>query len=152
MSKARAVVALSGGMDSATVLGWALSKGFDVSAVGFDYGSKHGVYERVAAANVARHYGVPYRVIPIPLDRMGFKSDLLTTGGAIPEGHYEAETMKATVVPCRNLIFGSILAGLAESNGAEAICLGIHAGDHAIYPDCRREFHRAFADAVGEAT
>jgi 7-cyano-7-deazaguanine synthase len=69
-----------------------------------------------------------------------FKSDLLLSGGEIPEGHYAGENMRKTVVPGRNLIFISIMAGLAESIGAQAIALGVHSGDHHIYPDCRPEF------------
>jgi len=72
-----------------------------------------------------------------------FKSDLLKSGGEIPEGHYAADSMKATVVPGRNLIFASIVAGYAESIGATAIALGVHSGDHHIYPDCRPEFTSA---------
>jgi 7-cyano-7-deazaguanine synthase len=69
-----------------------------------------------------------------------FKSDLMLSGGEIPEGHYEAESMRRTVVPGRNSIFASILLGVAQSEGAEEIWLGIHAGDHFIYPDCRPEW------------
>jgi len=72
----------------------------------------------------------------------------LLTGGDIPEGHYEDESMSRTVVPGRNIIFASILTGVAWSLGAEEVWLGIHQGDHAIYPDCRPEFYRAMNEAV----
>jgi 7-cyano-7-deazaguanine synthase len=77
-----------------------------------------------------------------------FNSNLLKSGGDIPEGHYEEESMKLTVVPGRNLIFSAIMAGLAESIGAEDIALGVHSGDHAIYPDCRPDFIISLAETV----
>lgn len=81
-----------------------------------------------------------------------FKSDLLFSGGDIPEGHYNDESMQATVVPARNLIFASIIAGFAESVGAEIISLGVHGGDHHIYPDCRPEFISSLNTSVILAT
>lgn len=148
----KTVVSLSGGLDSAVALAYAKSLGHELLAYGFCYGSKHNKYENEAAANVAEHYHVPFRLIDLSGVFKGFKSDLLLSGGAIPEGHYEAESMKATVVPCRNLIFASILAGLAESEGADSILLGVHAGDHHIYPDCRPDFVGLLDAAIGRAT
>lgn len=158
------VVSLSGGMDSATLLGQVVRyyqarqsiHQPKILAVGFTYGSKHNKYETAAAIHVADHYGVEYHLLNLT-EAMGlFKSDLLLTGGDIPEGHYEAETMKATVVPCRNLIFASILAGIAQSNCKEGekavVSLGVHAGDHAIYPDCRQDFINALNYTVHKAT
>jgi 7-cyano-7-deazaguanine synthase len=77
-----------------------------------------------------------------------FASDLLKNGGAVPDGHYEAENMKQTVVPFRNAIMLSIACGFAESVGAEGLVIAAHGGDHAIYPDCREEFMRAMGDAM----
>ena len=77
-----------------------------------------------------------------------FASDLLQGGGEIPEGHYEAENMKQTVVPFRNAIMLSIACGFAESAGAEGLVIAAHGGDHAIYPDCREDFMRAMGDAM----
>jgi 7-cyano-7-deazaguanine synthase len=81
------------------------------------------------------------------VDRL-FSSALLASGGAIPEGHYEEENMRQTVVPFRNGIMLSIAAGVAESIGADAVLIAAHAGDHAIYPDCREPFMQAMSDAI----
>jgi len=135
------VISVSGGMDSSTLLGKYLYEGFEVYPVSFTYGSKHNKYENEACKRVCEYYG--FKNVPlINLDFMGqlFESNLLSKGGDIPEGHYTEKTMTKTVVPGRNLIFASIVAGYAESIGASYIGLGVHAGDHAIYPDCRPEF------------
>jgi 7-cyano-7-deazaguanine synthase len=141
----KAILALSGGLDSATLLGLLLSRGYEVHCCIYTYGSKHNEYENRAAFKLYHSYKeAGFQMIPHMIDleqifRL-FNSNLLKSGGAIPEGHYESESMKLTVVPGRNLIFASIMAGLAESIGAEIIALGVHAGDHAIYPDCRPDF------------
>lgn len=141
----KAVIGLSGGMDSATLLSILLEQGYEVHCVMFTYGSKHNKYENKAAMelyNYFKEYGyeVVSHLIDITTIFQSFKSNLLESGGEIPEGHYESKNMKLTVVPGRNLIFASIMAGLAESIEADLIALGVHAGDHAIYPDCRKEF------------
>ena len=151
MSK-KAILALSGGMDSATLLAWLLHQGFAVEAVSFDYGSKHNSHERLMAEAFAAHYNVPLHKIDLSGVMAGFKSNLLKTGGDIPEGHYTDASMSATVVPGRNIIFLSILAGLAWSAGAGKIAIGIHSGDHAIYPDCRPDFYDAMNQAIWEGT
>ncbi|RLF30303.1 MAG: 7-cyano-7-deazaguanine synthase QueC [Thermoplasmata archaeon] len=145
------VVSVSGGMDSATVLRYSDILGKTL-AVNFTYGSKHNEYERECAVRLCQHFGID--LIRLDLSNVGkaLKSNLLLSGGEIPEGHYEDENMKLTVVPGRNMIFTSILAGIAESNGAGKIFLGIHSGDHAIYPDCRPEFLIAMNDAVMAGT
>lgn len=139
----KAIVSLSGGMDSATVLAEALTKTSQVQAVGFAYGSKHGKWENEAAKKIANYYSIEFTLVDLTAVMNGFKSALLLSGDAIPEGHYEAESMKQTVVPGRNSIFASILLGIAQSNDADQIWLGIHAGDRAIYPDCRSEWFYA---------
>lgn len=139
----KALLSLSGGLDSTVMLAYAIARGREVSAITFNYGSKHSYFERMAAANVARHYGVPHTEIDLVQAMSCFKSNLLYGGDDIPEGHYEEETMKQTVVPCRNLIFLSLMAGYAQSQGIEEIWIGVHAGDHAIYPDCRPAFIRS---------
>lgn len=146
----RALVSLSGGMDSATVLAKVVEERRigEVAAVGFSYGSKHNQYENEAARQVANHYGVPFRLIRLDEVMAGFQSALLQTGGDVPDGHYESESMNQTVVPGRNIIFASILTGLAWSQGASEVWLGIHQGDHAIYPDCRPEFLHAMNHAI----
>jgi 7-cyano-7-deazaguanine synthase len=126
--------------------------GYDVETVSFNYGSKHNPYELGCAADLAFYYKVPHSLMDLQPVMFTFDSALLKDGGDIPEGHYSDESMKATVVPCRNLIFGSILAGIAESNNCNVIMLGVHAGDHAIYPDCRPEFVSAFSNTVAQAT
>jgi 7-cyano-7-deazaguanine synthase len=144
----QAVMALSGGLDSATVLAYLLHHGYSVHCVSFHYGSKHNQWEHKAADQVAESYGVPLQRIDLSAAFQGFDSNLLQGGGEIPEGHYTDESMSQTVVPARNIIFLSILAGLARSHGGGEIALGIHQGDHAIYADCRTEFYKAMDTAV----
>lgn len=150
----KGIVALSGGMDSCTVLAKALAyHNGNVDCIGFTYGSKHNKYEQEAAIAIAKFYMVPFDQVNLTSVVLPYvKSDLLRTGGDVPEGHYEAESMKQTVVPGRNIIFCSILAGIAWSREAEAIWVGIHAGDHHIYPDCRPEFYFHMDRAVYEGT
>lgn len=148
------IVSLSGGMDSATVLGLAISQGHEVHAVGFTYGSKHNQYENEAAANLAEFYKVSYQLVDLSSVMEAFKSDLLKTGGDIPEGHYEEDSMPRTVVPSRNIIFASILSGLAWSIEAQEVWLGIQSDQdgNSIYPDCRPGFYRAMREAIIEGT
>ncbi len=148
----KAIISLSGGMDSATVLAEAISHGREPITVGFTYGSKHNVYENRKARQLANYYHIPFQIINLETTMESFKSNLFIGQGNIPEGHYEDESMKQTIVPGRNLIFISILAGLAESIEAEEVWLGIHAGDHAIYPDCRPDFFQAANLAVTRST
>jgi 7-cyano-7-deazaguanine synthase len=144
----KVVVLCSGGMDSVTALYWARRE-HDVSAsVSFDYGSKHNPRELPFAAEHAARFGLRHEVVPLRfMDRL-FASGLLASGGSIPEGHYEAESMQQTVVPFRNAIMLSIAAGFAESIGAQGLVIAAHGGDHAIYPDCREDFMRAMGDAM----
>ena len=136
----KAVMGLSGGMDSATVLAWLSEKLFTVHCLNFVYGSKHNKYEQKCAEALAMHYGATYTLFDLTEAFKAMKSNLLQTGGDIPEGHYSHESMSLTVVPGRNTIFASIMCGVAESIGANYIALGVHQGDHAIYPDCRIEY------------
>jgi len=144
----KSIVSLSGGIDSATVLASTLDAGEDVRAVAFDYGSKHGLYELTAAEQIAGHYQIPLQVLDLTHIFKHFDSNLLKTGGDIPEGHYEDDSMVLTVVPARNIIFASILVGYAWTQEASYVHLGVHAGDHAIYPDCRPDFYSAMSQAV----
>lgn len=146
--KQKTIMALSGGMDSTTVLAKLIHEGHDVICYGFEYGSKHNKYELHAARRVAQFYKVPFHVIDLTEITKHFKSNLLKTGGDIPEGDYEDESMALTVVPARNIIFLSIMAGLAWTNDATSIAIGIHQGDHAIYADCRTEFYKAMDLAI----
>jgi 7-cyano-7-deazaguanine synthase len=157
--KPNVVLSLSGGMDSSTLLLRALSEYDNVIAVSFDYGQKHRVeleraqelvsYINTLLYRVGEPYGkVRYQVIRLDGLTPLLNSALVTGGAEVPEGHYEQDNMKATVVPNRNKIFSSIVQAIALStaNQNESTCdiaLGIHAGDFSIYPDCRAEWRDA---------
>lgn len=148
------LVLLSGGMDSAVLLGTVMEQ-FDakeVQTLSFEYGAKHNEAEHRYAMMLCEHYKVKNILIPLDFMAKSFKSDLLKTGGEIPEGHYESESMKSTVVPFRNGIMLSIAAGLAESIGADEVLIANHFGDHAIYPDCRSDFIEPMTKAIAAGT
>ena len=148
----KVVQALSGGLDSETVLAHLLNHGYEVHCLNFTYGSKHNQYECAAAKKIAEYYNVPYTLIDMTNIFQHFKSNLLKSGGEIPEGHYNDENMSLTVVPGRNTIFASTLMGYAESIDANAIALGVHLGDHHIYADCRKEYVKALDTLIYLAT
>jgi 7-cyano-7-deazaguanine synthase len=149
----KVIVLLSGGMDSTVALYHTKDRGFEiVGALSFDYGSKHNHKEIPFAQEHCDKLGIGHRVIPLDFVGQLFKSDLLETGGEIPDGHYEDESMKRTVVPFRNGIMLAIATGYAESLGAEGLVIAAHAGDHAIYPDCRESFMKSMSDAMVEGT
>lgn len=148
----KTVVLLSGGMDSVTAFYQALRDHDVVAALSFDYGSKHNSSEIPFAQLHAERAGVPHKLIRLDFINQLFNSDLLNSGGEIPDGHYRQENMIRTVVPFRNGIMLSVACGLAESIGAEALCIAAHSGDHAIYPDCREPFMEAIASAMKEGT
>lgn len=139
-------------MDSVAALHWAARDHEVVGCVSFDYGSKHNAKEIPMAAWQAKKLGVPHQVIELGFINQFFASDLLQSGGEIPEGHYEEASMKRTVVPFRNGIMLAIACGLAESREAQSLVIAAHAGDHAIYPDCRESFMKAIGDAMHEGT
>jgi 7-cyano-7-deazaguanine synthase len=160
----QAVLSLSGGMDSSTLLLHLLAESYEVTALSFDYGQKHRVeLERAQALvnyiNSHSRYEdeyyypkVKYQIIKLDGLSQLISSALVTGGAEVPEGHYAEENMKATVVPNRNKIFSSIIQSVAlsianEKNTEVEIAMGIHAGDHAIYPDCRKEFRDIDYDA-----
>jgi 7-cyano-7-deazaguanine synthase len=170
----KAVLSLSGGMDSSTLLLHLLAEGYEVTALGFDYGQKHCVELDRAKSLVEYLNSNPTRIYPADRVPGGFgevypkvthqiikldglqnllHSALVTGGDDVPEGHYEQDNMKETVVPNRNKIFASLIqaAALSEATKGDkqevAIAMGIHAGDHAIYPDCRQEFRDADMEA-----
>ena len=146
----KALLIYSGGLDSTTLL-YEYRDSIDL-AVTFDYGSKHNAREIECARENCERLGIRQLVIPLGFIGQYFKSDLLLSGGEIPEGSYADENMKSTVVPFRNGIMLAVAAGLAESYGLDAIMLANHSGDHAIYPDCRPAFIDAFAAAVEAGT
>jgi 7-cyano-7-deazaguanine synthase len=121
-------------------------------AISFNYGSKHNDREIAMAALNCKQLGIEHRIVKLDLDQLGFVSSLLQSGEEVPEGHYESENMKSTVVPFRNGIMLSIAAGLAESLGCDKVMISNHGGDHAIYPDCREEFIDVMNKAIGFGT
>jgi 7-cyano-7-deazaguanine synthase len=162
----KAVLSLSGGMDSSSLLLHLLANGYEVTALGFDYGQKHKVELERATALVqyindgydSEAENIPYQKVThqiIKLDGLSqlLNSALVTGGADVPEGHYEQDNMKETVVPNRNKIFASLIQAVALSiattgdKNEVVIAMGIHAGDHAIYPDCRQEFRDADFEA-----
>jgi 7-cyano-7-deazaguanine synthase len=162
----QAVLSLSGGMDSSTLLLHLLAEGYEVCALSFDYGQKHSVeleraqdlvnylnskadetkYKNDTTEVIMHHFPkINYQVIKLDGLSQLLNSALVTGGDEVPEGHYAEENMKATVVPNRNKIFSSIIQAVALSIAESKDCnvdiaMGIHAGDHSIYPDCRQEF------------
>ncbi len=146
--RTKVIVLVSGGMDSVTALYQAAKDHEVVAGVSFDYGSKHNDKEIPLAQWHCEVLGVPHEVIRMDFINRLFKSDLLQSGGSIPEGHYEEANMKQTVVPFRNGIMLAVAAGLAESLEVRGLVIAAHAGDHAIYPDCREDFMTAIGDAI----
>jgi 7-cyano-7-deazaguanine synthase len=145
-------VLLSGGMDSVAAFYDALRKHEVVACLSFDYGSKHNAKEIPFAKLHSERNGVPHVVIALDFVNQLFKSDLLKSGGEIPDGHYAEQSMKQTVVPFRNGVMLAIAAGYAESIDAAGLVIAAHSGDHAIYPDCREPFMQAMATAMSEGT
>ena len=166
--KKQAVLSLSGGMDSSTLLLHLLANGYEVTALSFDYGQKHNI-ELERAKDLVKYinghciideesktmeypYFVKHQIIKLDGLSQLLNSSLVTGGEEVPEGHYAEENMKATVVPNRNKIFSSIIQAvalsIAEQKDTEcAIAMGIHAGDFSVYPDCRQEFRDADFEA-----
>lgn len=144
------VVLLSGGMDSTALAASVAESGTPWHAVSVDYGQRHR-RELDSARAVAEHYGVPHTVIDLSaLTQLVFGGSALTGAGEVPEGHYAAETMAATVVPNRNAIFLNLAVGYAVAHGCDTVLTAVHAGDHPIYADCRPEFIDA-ANAAAQA-
>jgi 7-cyano-7-deazaguanine synthase len=157
-----AVLSLSGGMDSSTLLLHLLQEGFDVTCLSFDYGQKHNVelerakdlvkylnFNRLVEGKTKDAYSkIKHQIIKLDGLSQLLNSALVTGGDEVPEGHYAEENMKATVVPNRNKIFSSIIQAVAlsiadKNNTNCAIALGVHSGDHQIYPDCTADFRDA---------
>lgn len=148
--KKDALIVLSGGMDSVTMLHE--YKSTIALAVNFTYGSNHNARELECARWNCEQLGIELVVIDLAFMGQYFESSLLSGADAIPEGHYEDENMRSTVVPFRNGIMLSVATGLAESRGLKAVMIANHAGDHAIYPDCRAAFIKAMGQAIAEGT
>ena len=148
--KKDSIIILSGGMDSSTLL-------YDQQqrialAISYDYGSNHNAKEIPFAQWHCKQLGIEHIVIPLDFMSRYFQSSLLNGGDAIPEGQYDEENMKSTVVPFRNGIMLAIAAGIAESRGLQYVMMANHGGDHTIYPDCRPEFVKAMSEATKAGT
>lgn len=144
------VIIVSGGMDSITLLHEKVEE--IALAVTFDYGSNHNKREAECAARHCQQLGIEHIIIPLAFIGQYFKSSLLEGADAVPEGHYEAENMKSTVVPFRNGIMLSVACGLAESRKLSKVLIANHGGDHAIYPDCRAGFVHSMSEAMRHGT
>ena len=144
------VIVVSGGMDSITLL---YEKKDEIAlGISFDYGSNHNHNELPLAAMHCQRLGIAHVVIPLGFMHQYFKSSLLESGANIPDGSYDEDNMKSTVVPFRNGIMLAVAAGIAESNGLTKVLIANHGGDHTIYPDCRPEFIAAMDAAVEAGT
>ena len=150
-----AVMALSGGMDSTSLLLRLIREGNTVYTIGFNYGQKHIVELSRAQDNIdylsENGYKISHNVVDLS-SLMSMFTGSLTSKEDVPKGHYEEQQMKSTVVPNRNAIFSSMIYGYALSLSKQFECnvsisLGVHSGDHAIYPDCRPEFYQSLNDA-----
>lgn len=140
------ILSLSGGLDSSSLL-------FEYKdriglAVSFKYPSNHNAQELKAARKVAKKAGIPHKIIDVTKIFKDFKSALLAGADAVPNAEYNAESISQLVVPFRNGIFLSVLAGLADSLGYKYIALANHSGDHTVYSDCRPEFTNAMNKAI----
>lgn len=149
MSRALAVVSLSGGLDSSTLLAH-MHQTYDVLALSFNYGQRHN-RELTAAAEIADHYQAEWHEIDLRSVGAQLTGSALTDPDVdVPEGHYAEDSMRATVVPNRNAIMANIAIGIASARGAKLVALGIHAGDHAVYPDCRPQWVGALRDLAAK--
>ena len=144
------VIVVSGGMDSITLL---YEKKDEIAlGISFDYGSNHNHNELPLAALHCQRLGIAHVVIPLGFMHQYFKSSLLESGANVPDGSYDEDNMKSTVVPFRNGVMLAVAAGIAESNGLTKVLIAYHGGDHTIYPDCRPEFIAAMDAAVKAGT
>lgn len=147
-SARQAVVVLSGGVDSTTLAFLLARRGIRLVLVSVDYGQRHRV-ELQAARRVASLLRCPHHVVDLSgLAPLLAGSALTDAAVAVPDGHYEAETMRATVVPHRNALLLDVAVAAAVAAGADTVAYGAHGGDHAIYPDCRSEFVEAYRRMV----
>lgn len=146
----KSLIVYSGGLDSTTLL-WEYARDIAL-AVNFHYGSNHNEREAECARRNCKKLGIKLLEIDLEFMSKYFKSSLLEGADAIPEGNYDDDNMRSTVVPFRNGIMLSVAAGLAETHGLSNILIANHAGDHAIYPDCRPGFVNAMGKAISEGT
>ena len=147
----KALVLFSGGLDSTVLAAQLLADGAETRLLSIDYGQRH-AKELHQAEKIAEALGLPHRILRLPyLGPLLGGSSLTDDQVELPEGHYAEESMKATVVPNRNMILLALAGGHALSIGFDTIAYAAHAGDHTIYPDCRPEFADAMETALGLA-
>ena len=147
----KALVLFSGGLDSTVLAAQLLADGAETRLLSIDYGQRH-AKELDKAEKIAQALGLPHRILRLPdLGPLLGGSSLTDDQVELPEGHYAEESMKATVVPNRNMILLALAGGHALSIGFDTIAYAAHAGDHTIYPDCRPEFADAMEKALGLA-
>ena len=143
----KAVVILSGGMDSTTLLYDVISQGYEVNVLSFNYGQRH-KKELDFAKMTCDKLGLEQKVLDLKVLGEVAPSSLTRDDWDVPEGHYEDDNMKQTVVPNRNMVMLSLATAYAIGVGANHLFYGAHAGDHAIYPDCRPEFVEAMEKVI----
>ena len=141
----KAVAIVSGGLDSVTLAYLLRSEGYDLHLLSFDYGQRH-KNELTYAELCAKRLGAEFSLLNLSSLGQFLKGSALTDDIPVPDGHYAAPSMAITVVPNRNAIMLSIAYGIAAAEEAEVVAIGVHAGDHFIYPDCRPEFIKAFGE------
>lgn len=148
----KAIICFSGGMDSTALATMYQRSGYALHLLSFDYGQRHRLRELSAARDVAGVLEAGHHIID--LSTLGYLltgSSLTDPGVEVPDGHYAEDSMRSTVVPNRNAIMANIAIGVASSEQADVIALGVHAGDHAVYPDCRPEFVKALRQCMTQA-
>lgn len=145
----KVVVILSGGMDSATLLYDIVDRGYEVEALSFNYGQRH-YKELVSAIRLCHELNIRHKIADVSMvgKQLLGGSSQTSDNISVPHGHYEAENMKLTVVPNRNMVMISLAVGYALSINAEKVFYGAHSGDHFIYADCRFEFVEALNKAI----
>ena len=139
----RAIAIVSGGMDSVTLAHVLKAEGYDLHLLSFNYGQRHSK-ELEYAKRCADSLGAQWSLVDLSTVAPLMAGSALTDNAPVPDGHYEAETMRITVVPNRNAVMEAIAYAAAVSQGADVVAIGVHSGDHYIYPDCRPEFVQAF--------
>ncbi len=145
MSETKSAIAVvSGGLDSVTLAFWLKSQGYNLHLLGFDYGQRH-KRELDCARLCAESLSARLNVIDLSGLKPLLKGSALTDDIEMPHGHYAAPSMSVTIVPNRNAIFLSIAYAAAVAENAQAVAIGVHGGDHFIYPDCRPDFIASFA-------
>ena len=149
MANKKAVVLLSGGLDSVTVLAMAQQQGYECHAMSFDYGQRHSS-ELIASAKIAKQSGVEHKIVPLNLRLIG--GSALTDDIDVPDYEPDSDEIPVTYVPARNTVFLSVALGWAEVLEADAIFIGVNAVDYSGYPDCRPEFIQAFELLANLAT